>query len=223
MKRRTSALAVSSAALLLAAPLLAGCSTGSHPGAAAVVGDERITVSSVQARVETVREAQREQPNGDQLLASSAGLTRDTVDFLVYQELLEQTAASHGVEVTTAQVQQERNLVEASLGSAEELELSAINGTVGLPLTGEEQINEVLRRQLLFQGLATRLGLPAGPEGNQLLAQALSATADEVGVEVNPRYGTWDTEQLVLADADTPWLRQDAPAEEEGLIPQPPA
>ncbi|WP_062216464.1 SurA N-terminal domain-containing protein [Streptomyces sp. NBRC 109706] len=225
MKRRTSALAVSSAALLAAAPLLTGCSTDSHPGAAAVVGDERITVSSVQAQVETVREAQREQPDADQLLASSAGLTRAMVDHLVYQEVLEQTAEAYGVEVSTAQIQQERIRTEAALGGADELRQAALLGTADLPpLAGDEQIDQVLRRQLLFQSIAVQLNAPAGPEGEQLVYETMAATADEIGVEVNPRYGSWSAEAVGLADADTPWVRPYVPAEDdEALIPMPPA
>lgn len=223
MKRRTSTLAVTAAALLVASPLLAGCSTDAHPGAAAVVGGERITISSVQDRVETVREAQRDQPDGDQLLQASPGLTRQTVDFLVYLEVLEAAAAEHGVEVSRAQIQESRAIAEQNVGGAEALELSALTATSGLPLAGDEQIDQVLRSQLLFQGLAQRLNAPAGTDGQQVMRQVLAETAEEVGVEVNPRYGEWDAEQVVLAESDTPWLRADEPADEELELPTPPA
>ncbi|KAB8164352.1 hypothetical protein FH609_014230 [Streptomyces sp. 3MP-14] len=223
MKRRTSTLAVSAAALLLASPLLTGCSTGAHPGAAAVVGDERITIASVQERVETVREAQRELPEGDQLLGATPALTRQTVDFLVYMEVLEAAAEAHGVEVSRAQVQESRAIAEQSVGGAEALETSALTATNGLPFAGDEQIDQVLRSQLLTQGLAQRLGAPPGPEGDQLLRQVFAETAEEIGVEVNPRYGEWDAEQVTLAESDTPWLRADEPTEEEAGFPAPPA
>ncbi|MDT0269583.1 SurA N-terminal domain-containing protein [Streptomyces sp. DSM 44915] len=222
MKRRTSVTAVSAAALLVAAPLLTGCSTEAHPGAAAVVGDERITIASVQERVETVRQAQREQPEGDQLLQASGGLTRQTVSFLVYLEVLEQTAEANGVEITRREIQESRALAEASAGGAEALERSALVANA-LPMAGEEQIEQMLAGQLMFQGLASRLNAPPGPEGDQLIQQALAETAEEIGVEVNPRYGEWDSQQSVLADADTPWLRVEAPAAGTEGIPAPPA
>ncbi|SOD63455.1 SurA N-terminal domain-containing protein [Streptomyces zhaozhouensis] len=223
MKRRTSTLAVTAAALLVATPLLTGCSTDAHPGAAAVVGGEKITIASVQDRVETIREAQREQPEGDQLLQASAGLTRQTVDFLVYLEVLEAAAEEHGVEVTRAQIQESRAIAEQSVGGAEALRLSALTTTGGLPMAGDEQIDQVLRSQLLFQGVAQRLNAPAGQEGQLVMREALAETAERIGVEVNPRYGEWDSEQVVLAESDTPWLRSEQPAEDQAELPVPPA
>ncbi|MGK5549937.1 SurA N-terminal domain-containing protein, partial [Streptomyces sp. URMC 127] len=55
MLRRRTALSVTAAALLAAAPLLTACGQTAHPGAAAVVGDDRITVSQLQRQVADVR------------------------------------------------------------------------------------------------------------------------------------------------------------------------
>ncbi|MDT0346959.1 SurA N-terminal domain-containing protein [Streptomyces litchfieldiae] len=207
-RRRTSALSVSAAALLAtAAPLLTGCSTDAHPGAAAVVGGERITVASVQAQVETVRDAQRARPEGDQLISASSGLTRDTVEFLVYAEVLERAAQDAGVELTRRDVQEYRAQTEASVGGAEALAEAVLMPQNGTPLAGEEQIDRMLRTQLLFQSLAQELGVAPDANGLTQMAAVLAETAEEIGVEVNPRYGEWDAEQVLLADAPTPWLR----------------
>lgn len=74
-RRRRTALVVS-AAMLVAAPLLSACGNQAHPGAAAVVGGDRIEVSTVQAQVAEVRTAQRESDQSVQLInsrGSSAG------------------------------------------------------------------------------------------------------------------------------------------------------
>jgi hypothetical protein len=206
-RRRTSALSVSAAAALLATvPLLSGCSTGSHPGAAAVVGGHRISLAEVQAQVETVRDAQRAEPNSDDLIARSSSLTRETVNFLVYLEVVERAAAENDVEVSRREVQQARDEAERSLGGAEALRDSALMPGSGMPLAGE-QIDLVLRNNLLIQGLAEAIG--AGPDtaGQQLLGEELAQTARDIGVEVNPRYGDWDPESVSLVDSEMPWLR----------------
>ncbi|MFC9065993.1 SurA N-terminal domain-containing protein [Streptomyces carpaticus] len=206
MKRRTTALSVTAAAVLVAAPLLTGCSTGAHPGAAAVVGGERISISQVQGHVDAVRAAQRDQPDADQLIAASSTLTRETVNFLVYLQVVDRAAQSQGVDITRRQVQEARADAEANAGGPDALAQSAISGQGGLPLTAE-QIDDVLRSNLQIQGIAERLGVLEDPMGGEKIGQLLAETADEAGVEINPRYGTWDAQLVSLVDLDEPWLR----------------
>lgn len=207
-RRRTIVMSVSAAALLAGGPLLTGCSTGSHPGAAAVVGGERITVAEVQSHVEAVREAQRAQPNADELIAVTSGLTRQTVNFLVYLEVIDHAAADHGIEVTRRQVQEERDRAEEFAGGRERLEMTALipqqPGVV--PLTSD-QIDEVLRSNVQYRQLAEQVG-------EQRVGEVLAETAEEIGVDVNPRYGQWDPQAVALTDAEMPWLR--APEEDAG-------
>ncbi|WP_158674699.1 SurA N-terminal domain-containing protein [Streptomyces hoynatensis] len=219
MKRRTSAASVAAAAAATAALLLSGCSSDNHPGAAAVVGGERISLASVQAQVEAVRAAQRAQPNGDQLLSGSGDLTRQTVNFLVYEEVLERAAADHGVRVSRRAVQEARDATEQSLGGAEALRQVALAPQSGLPVAGDEQIDRMLRSQLLYSGLAQRLGPAGDPQtAQQRLIEALTDTANEIGVDVNPRYGAWDAENITLAEADEPWLRAEEQAQAGGPV-----
>jgi hypothetical protein len=215
-RRRTTALSVSAAALLAAAPLLTGCSTGSHPGAAAVVGGERISLAEVQSQVETVRDAQLDQPNGDDLVAASSGLTRETVNFLVYLEVVERTADEHGVSVSRREVQQARTQAERSAGGAAALRTNALMPAQGMPLAGD-QIDAVLASNLQIQGLAQAIGAGPDTEGQRRLGQALAETAEDIGVEVNPRFGEWDARAVSLTETNLPWLRvtdqaQDQPA-----------
>ncbi|MGP3969530.1 SurA N-terminal domain-containing protein [Streptomyces sp. 6N223] len=205
-RSRNAALSVSAAALLASVPLLSGCSTDAHPGAAAVVGEQRISLSEVQSQVETVRDAQRELPEADDLIARSNTLTRETVAFLVRMEVVEQAAAEQGVEVTRRDVQQARQQAEASVGGAEELRQSALVPAQGMPLAGE-QIDMVLRSNLLISGIAEAIGAGADPEGQMRVTRLLTDTAEEIGVDINPRYGEWDAQAFSLTENELPWLR----------------
>jgi len=40
------------------------------------------------------------------------------------------------------------------------------------------------------------------------------------GFDVSPRFGTWDNEQVRLAQADTPWIKQVSATAEDGAVPQ---
>lgn len=197
MKRRTSALSLSAAAMLAAVPLLSGCGTDSHPGSAAVVGDHKISVSEVQADVEQVRDAQRAQPDADLLMANSNALPVERVEELVYGELVRQTAEEHQVTVSKRELARELSDTEAAFGGEEELAQAALS-RLNITL---DQFGDWVHTRMLVDGLIQKLG-------EEKAAEAISATADRLGVDVNPRYGQWDNDVSMLAVADTPWLAQ---------------
>lgn len=195
MKRRTSALSVSVAALAVAAPLLTGCSADSRPGAAAVVGEETITVSQIQHQVEQARETQYAQEDAESLVAATGDLPRVMVQQQVMRHLVEQAAERLGIDATRREVQAERARFQAQFPNEEVMEREV--AAIGLgPL---DQLDDFFRMEVLFLKLNER----AGPDGiNEVLAE----TAEEVGVEINPRYGEWDN-AAGLTETDLPWLR----------------
>src|SRR6478735_2203247 len=85
-RRRRTALLLT-ATIAAAAPLLTACGNDAHPGAAAVVGGQRITVSQLENRVNEVRSAQRASVKDDaqyaQAIAQTGTLTRDTLHGMV--------------------------------------------------------------------------------------------------------------------------------------------
>lgn len=52
-------------------PLLAACGSEAHPGAAAVVGGDRIDVATVQAQAADVRTAQQKSEQSEELVTKS--------------------------------------------------------------------------------------------------------------------------------------------------------
>lgn len=202
-RRRRSAL-VLSAALLAAAPLLTACGDDSHPGAAAVVGGQRITVGQLQTRVNEVRAAQRAAVTDDaqyeQVLASSGSLTRDTLHEMVLDKVLHKAAGTAGVSVTRKEVQQLRTGLEQQAGGSKALE------TVWLQRYGvaPKRLDDNLRLQLEAQKLATTLGTDTSQPA---FWKALSSASKALHVDLNPRYGTWDVQKSSRVDAKTPWVR----------------
>ncbi|MFI9762915.1 SurA N-terminal domain-containing protein [Streptomyces sp. NPDC051963] len=203
-RRRRTALLLS-AAIVAAAPLLTACGNDAHPGAAAVVGGQRITVSQLENRVSEVREAQRavvpDEAQYEQAIAKTGSLTRDTLHGMVLDQVLHRAAQDAGVTVSRKEIQEMRGALEEQAGGAEALETTWLQ-QYGVP---PERLDENLRLQLEAQKLAEKLGTDTSQPA---FWTALSQASDELNVDLNPRYGTWDVEKSSRVDTKTPWVRE---------------
>ncbi|KJY43807.1 lipoprotein [Streptomyces sp. NRRL B-1568] len=195
MIRRRTALSVCAAGLLAAAPLLTACGSAPHPGAAAVVGKDRITVSQLQSQVEDVRRAQQTSPQGQQLLAGSARLSQDTLVRLIQYRIVERAGQDNGVQITRRQLQEQRARVEQSNGGAD-----AVRDRFLALGVAPDQIDQALAMDLVRSKLDDKLG---AARTNEVLMQ----TSDRLRVDVNPRYGTWDARRGTARPVQEPWLR----------------
>jgi len=203
-RRRRSALTVS-AALLAAAPLLTACGNDAHPGAAAVVGGQRIEVTTLQAEVRDVRDAQEASPDATELIKNTGQLGQVKLNSMIFDRILQKAADDAGVEATRKDIQSTR--AEAVKQSGGEDQFATMLLQQGALTPG--QIDGAVRREVLMSKLAQSLGAnTTTPEGQQQVLSVLTKTSKELGVDVNPRYGAWDTKQLRLGEAKTPWITQ---------------
>ncbi|MFC7884498.1 SurA N-terminal domain-containing protein [Streptomyces sp. NPDC057376] len=205
MHRRRRTALLFTAAIATAAPLLTACGNDAHPGAAAVVGDQRITVAQLEHRVDEVREAQRAAVPDDaqyqQVLARTGSLTRDTLHGMVLDRVLHRAAENAGVTVSRKEVQELRGGLEEQAGGPEQLK------TLWLQQYGvaPDRLDDNLRVQLEAQKLAESLGTDTSrPEFWQALAKA----SDQLDIDLNPRYGDWDVQKSSRVDTETPWVRE---------------
>lgn len=205
MHRRRRTALVLTAAIAAAAPLLTACGNDAHPGAAAVVGGQRITVSQLENRVNEVRSAQRaavpDDAQYEQVVASTSSLTRDTLHNMVLDRVLHRAARDEGVSVTRKEIQRMRAGLEQQAGGAKGLE-SAWLQKYGI---APARLDDNLRLQLEAQKLASRLGTDTTQPA---FWKALSKASAELHVDLNPRYGSWDVQKSSRVDAKTPWVRE---------------
>ncbi|MEU6556152.1 SurA N-terminal domain-containing protein [Streptomyces sp. NPDC046915] len=205
MHRRRRTALVLSAAIAAAAPLLTACGNDAHPGAAAVVGGQRITVAQLESRVNEVRRAQQAAVPGEaqyqQVLASTSSLTRDTLHNMVLDRVLHRAAQDQGVTVSRKEIQQMRTGLEQQAGGAKGLETTWLQKYGIAPA----RLDDNLRLQLEAQKLATQLGTDTTQPA---FWKALSTASKELHVDLNPRYGTWDVQKSSRVDAKTPWVRE---------------
>lgn len=215
-RRRRTALTVS-AALLCAAPLLAACGSQAHPGAAAVVGGDRIAVSTVQGQVADVREAQSASPQTVQAVDQSGQLARAKLHGLILDRVLDRASADAGVTVSRAEIQQMRQSAVAQYKGEKGLRAAVLQERWIAP----DQIDAFLREQIQLTKLGQALGAdPSTPAGTKVLGDALSKASKALKVDVNPRFGKWNNQQIQLGDYKAPWITQvtkpEQPAEAAG-------
>ncbi|MFE0207546.1 SurA N-terminal domain-containing protein [Streptomyces sp. NPDC058985] len=205
MHRRRRPALLLTAAIAAAAPLLTACGSDAHPGAAAVVGDQRITVSQLENRVDEVRAAQRAAVPDDtqyqQVVAQTGTLTRDTLHGMVLDQVLHRAAQDAGVSVSRKEVQAMRAGLEEQAGGPKQLETAWLQQYGVAP----GRLDDNLRLQLEAQKLAESLGTDTSrPE----FWQALSKASAKLDVDLNPRYGAWDVQKSSRVNAETPWVRE---------------
>jgi outer membrane murein-binding lipoprotein Lpp len=202
-RRRRTALLFT--AVIAAAPLLTACGSDAHPGAAAVVGGQRITVAQLENRVGEVRSAQRAAVSDDaqykQAVAQTGSLTRDTLHGMVLDRVLHRAAQDEDVTVSRHEIQQMRTGLEQQVGGSKALETAWLQQYGVAPARLDDNLRLQLEAQKLAQALGTDTSKPA-------FWDALSKASKELHVDLNPRYGTWDVQKSSRVDAKTPWVRE---------------
>ncbi|MFI5686037.1 SurA N-terminal domain-containing protein [Streptomyces sp. NPDC051636] len=205
MHRRRRTALVLSAAIAAAAPLLTACGNEAHPGAAAVVGGQRITVAQLESRVNEVRQAQKaavpDETQYQQVLASTSSLTRDTLHNMVLDRVLHRAARDQGITVSRQEIQRMRARLEQQTGGSKGLEATWLQKYGIAP----GRLDDNLRLQVEATKLATKLGTDTTQPA---FWKALSTASEELHVDLNPRYGTWDVQKSSRVDAKTPWVRE---------------
>lgn len=183
--------AVRAAALCASAALMAALSAcgSATPGAAAIVGDERISENALADQVTEILTAQ-----GQAADTPADALTAVTLDRLVTASLVEQFAAANGIGVTQGEIDGLLRTYAAQAGGAAEVEAIFLEQNVA-----PSQIVPIIRLNLLAEKIGTALVPGGDPQTQgQALVQALSAYSSQVGTEVSPRYGSWDPAALSL-------------------------
>ncbi|GAA2146736.1 SurA N-terminal domain-containing protein [Kitasatospora kazusensis] len=189
--------------VLIAAAALTACGGTAHPGAAAVVGGHRIPISEVEAKVAELRTAVAAQPGAP--AAEPAGLTKRTVAELVLDQVVTQALSDRQLSVSQGDIARTRSADAKLLGGDDALG-RALLLKQGVP-AGD--IDSFYRQQLGIQKIAAAEGKDARTaDGDAAVRAALTAAGAELKIQVNPRYGRWDAQQVSLTDAAADWLPQ---------------
>lgn len=158
-------------AALVAVPVVSACN--SSPGAAAVVGDQRITTGQLQAEVRTsladpvVKSALANAQYSKGLGGDQAGFTRQTLSRMISERIVAAVAADHHVTVTPQQVSAQQASFVQQAGSLTALAQGAAD-QVGVSTS---QLPSLIRFTVLQQNLAKALTANLTATPAQLRAQ----------------------------------------------------
>ena len=183
---RRLALAAATAAVAVLA--VSGC--GSSPaGAAATLGDTRISDATLTAQVQEVLEAK-----GQPADSPDASLVQQTLGRMITIELLDTLAAREGVEVTQGQIDEEYANYSAQVGGDDALQELFLQENVA-----PSQLESIIRLQIQAQ----LLGIALAPEGSAeeqgtAVFEAAALLSEELDTTIAPRFGTWDPATLSL-------------------------
>lgn len=186
MRRKIRLAGLGGIAALSAGVLLTACSPV-QIGAAAIVGNQRITEASLDSDVSNLQAAASQHPS--EVTITSAEMPGTVLNWLIQFQLYDKMASQAGITVTQPDIQKE----EASLQQQTRGQVNVALAANGVPPSMETALATFLIQQNAIDGLVTG--------GKQVTTQAEANAANaalktrtcsalkSLNVKVNPRYG----------------------------------
>lgn len=173
---------------------LSGCAGLGQAGAAATVGSNQISNNDLAGTIDAVQEQRGGNPG-----EPDAALVSSTLQRLIITDLVDQACAEQGVTVSQADVDFALAGYDAQFGGRDAVVQAFLEN--GVPA---DQIEEQARLSLQVQALGAALVPDADQSGQQqAVVQYVTGFGLQTGIEVNPRFGTWDPLTLQIGPQPT--------------------
>jgi hypothetical protein len=166
--------------------LLTGCS---QVGAAATVGDTKITQATVQGSIDSILAERAKVDTSQMQLETGESLNRSQLRFHLLSKLLRALGEELKIEVTKAEIDTRRASITEQVGGAASLPNALVSAGIA-PGDLDTYIEAISFSDKISQAL-----IAAGVTEDQVGAEIqklVVAKSNEIGVTVNPRYGKWD-------------------------------
>jgi hypothetical protein len=202
---RSTAAAV---ALALAVLALSGCATN-QAGAASIVGDARVTDAQV-ADVAGETQAQLAGVPGttyDEKAATTASLTMQTRHLI-----LAAAAEKEGITVTQGEVDAfVKDIVDTQFSGKQQALLDNLVSQSNVPAS---QVSAAARDQLIYNALLAKIapGITDQAAMSKAFTDYMKPFVSDAGVQIAPRYGTWDVFALGPVPDDLSFVPAAPPA-----------
>ncbi len=201
--------------------VVAGCSAGPvKMGSAAIVGDQRITIATLDTEVTNLSEAAKQYPGVVQL--SQQQKTQETLTWLVRFQINEELARQAGITVTTAQAKLALAQIYAVASSAAQAQgisnvsLNLIMTANGIPpnLSAELGRYQAINNQFVRQANGGRLPATTAEQSvtTAKLQRAQCVAAKNLDIKINPQFGQMDYAQAQVIAAPSMVFRSAGPA-----------
>ena len=182
---------------VLATFLLAGCS---QIGAAATVGDTKITQALVQGSIDAILSERSKVDTSQMQLETGASLNLSQLRFHLLGTLLRELGQELEINVTKAEIDTRRASILEQVGGEAGLPNALVNAGIA-PQDLDRYIQAIAYSDKISQKLVA-----AGVTEDQLgleIQKLIVAKSKEIGVTVNPRYGKWDPTSADVVAADS--------------------
>ena len=185
---------------LLAVLSLAGLTACGQTNVAATVGEATISQTSLQETVDLLLTERKGVDLTQMQIDTGDALNRNQLQFYIYAAIYDAIAKDLGVKISTTELTTTREDLITRNGGPEQF----ANALVGAQITSENLDNYV--RLVLISDKITQAALASGAaeaDVNTQISALIVKKAEDLAIEVNPRYGTWDAQsvQIVAADA----------------------
>jgi len=177
--------------------LLAGCS---QVGAAATVGDTKITQATVQASVDAILSERAKVDTTQMQLETGSTLNVSQLRFHLLGTLLRELGQELKLNVTKAEIDSRRASILEQVGGEAALPNALVNAGIA-PQDLDRYIEAIAYSDKISQKL-TAAGVTEDQMGQEI-QKLVVAKAKEIGVTVNPRYGKWDATTADVVPADS--------------------
>lgn len=177
--------------------LLTGCS---NVDAALTMGDTKITTAELQATADLILAERTKVDTSQMQLDTGEVLLRNQLNFQLLLAGFSEIAKELDIRVTSSEIAGRRAEIVEQVGGAEALPAALVSASIA-PGDFDGYIRAMLTTQKLTQALI-QTGVPEADTQTRV-QQLFVAKVNELKVEVNPRYGSWDatTGQIVAAEA----------------------
>jgi len=194
VKSMKSRIGTALAALALTSLALTACGGGQAAGAAAVIGDDRVSTNQVSSAVSEINVGR-----GLAATTQDAALVQLTVQRLIRASLVDQ--AADRLDVTADQGSIDRQLLDLvrNAGSQEALDQLALDNDIP-----PSQLDEEIAVSILLSQIGQVLAPDATPEDqNALVLAYLTELSGELNITVSARFGTWEPTVLSVGPVPT--------------------
>ena len=177
--------------------VLTGCS---QVGAAATVGDTKITQATVQGSIDSILAERAKVDTTQMQLETGESLNRGQLRFHLLSTLLREVGAELKLTVSKAEIDTRRASILDQVGGAASLPTALVNAGIA-PADLDIYIEAISYSDKIGQKLVAA-GVTEDQVGTEL-QKLVVAKAKALGVTVNPRYGKWDATVADVVAADS--------------------
>ena len=177
--------------------LLTGCS---QVGAAATLGDTKITQATVQGSIDSILAERAKVDTSQMQLETGESLNRGQLRFHLLGALLLAVGTELKLKVTKAEIDTRRASILDQVGGVAALPNALVNAGIA-PADLDTYIEAISISDKISQALVAG-GVAQDQVGTEL-QKLVVAKAKELGVTVNPRYGKWDPKVADVVASDS--------------------